>query len=174
MLGKLGLFSCAIALAASPAMAKPAADSQTLGEHLASLITPKGQACYEQAKRDAAEPNQSIVTCQIAIAELQAGRRAAKDASIGQLANYDFLESALETGLGAAFAENDKDLSKDACSASERGWTMRRKLQSVPKAAVGEEIYAAYNDVPDSQRRVLELCRGKFGTPADASPLPGS
>ena len=171
---KFLLASAMILGAAAAALAKPPADSQTLGAHLASLITPTGQACYEMKQREAAGPDASIATCQKAIAELQAGRRGAKGASIGQLANYDFLESALESGLSSAYAEHDSDLSKDACSSSERGWTLRHKLLLVPEAAVGAEIFAVYKDVPDAQRRLLELCRGKFGTPADAAPLPGS
>lgn len=158
---------------ATPAVAKPAADPVALAAHLDALVTAADRDCYMMKNRQVAGPAASIETCNTAIADLQAKRRSATKASIGELANFDFLESALESGLGDAYSTRDQTLSANTCGAVERSWALRYKLLQVSADDVGAEVYEIYHDIPAQQAELLQMCRTKHGTPANAAPMPG-
>ncbi len=156
----------------SPALAKPAVDPVALAAHLDALVTSADRDCYMMKNREAAGPAASIETCLTAIADLRAKRRGATKASIGELANFDFLESALESGLGDAYSTRDQTLSANTCGAVERSWALRYKLLQLSADDIGAEVYEIYHDTPTQQGELLQMCRSKHGTPTGAAPMP--
>ena len=156
----------------TPALAKPAVDPAALAAHLDALVTPADRDCYMMKNREATGPAASIETCNAAISDLRVKRRSATKLLIGEMANFDFLESALESGLGDAYSTRDQGLSADTCGAVERSWALRYKLLTIPVEAVGAGIYEIYHDIPTQQGKLLQMCRDKYGTPNGAAPMP--
>ena len=153
---------------AAPAQAGPVTPA-TQADHFMGLFTDAGNDCIDSKKLTDAE---RAPFCETALSELADRRKGLSDPSIAELADLDFYEAFMLIAVANAYSHIDGAVSKRTCVAAERSWTLDNKLMLVPKAAVDPDFYEAFHSVPAAVNRVLSECRGHFGTPADAAPLP--
>lgn len=159
----------ALALTSAPLLAKESPNSAAITAHLDTLIGEDYQACLN---RERYSPQELIVLCKAAIDGIEAKRKAAPRASIGEKANFDFVEATLQGALGLEYITVDTKPSARFCGSLERVWLLRQGLLTIPAEELPAEAYEAFQDIPKQLAPLVKNCRTDFGTPKGAPPIP--
>ncbi|MEQ1499443.1 MAG: hypothetical protein ABL914_12375 [Novosphingobium sp.] len=158
-----------LSLGAAPAVAKEAVNSAAITAHLEGLITQNYTDCYNEAQHS---PIERVVFCKAGLDEVNASRNAAPQASIAEKSNFDFVESTLLSGLALGYSQIDKRSSTRFCTTIERVWVLRHGLLAIAENELPADAFRAYHDVPPALGKIVGQCRGEFGTPEGAPPMP--
>jgi hypothetical protein len=157
---------------ASPAVAQSPITKAVQDGHYQSLWNPEGRLCFEREKRETLELEVAVNVCLKSLDTLAEKRGALRNPKPYELANFDYAESSLLTGLGAAYARRDRSDTTLTCAAMERLWVIAARLSATSKDAVSAEWYASYQRLPGSVLKVMVMCRSRNGAPEGAPPVP--
>lgn len=157
---------------AGPAAAQAPVTQAAQDRHYESLWNPQGRLCFERQQRETLELEKAITVCLKSLDALAKKRRALRSPKPFELADFDYNEAMLLSGLGAAYALRDGTDTRRTCQAVERLWAIAVRLQAVSKDAVSAKWYASYQRLPGSMTDVVLMCRERGGTPDGAPSMP--
>ena len=154
---------------AAPVMAAPLSEAE-IGTVLERAMTPMGDRCHESWDEGAKDsPDQVIVKCQAAIAEIKALRAKEGKLSIGVRTLYAGTEAMLEQGIALAYTRKGTTFKAATCQHEERIWSL---LDQNDLTSVSPEIAKTMTEYKDLTSQVVKQCRTQFGTPTGAPKLP--